>query len=465
MVSTDLVVVLPGIMGSTLSKDNKLVWAPSAGAMLQAVFTLGRSLTTLQLPAGIGDAHPDDGVEPVDLMPDLHAIPGIWTPIKGYDQLLRRLRSLHKSGKIGQVLPVAYDWRLSNRYNATRLASIIHPALEQWRSSSPEREAAQLVFVCHSMGGLVARWYLEKCGGAELTRKLITLGTPYRGAARAVEQLVNGVRKGIGPLSVNLTEFARSLPSLHQLLPSYACIDHAGSLHRLDQITMPELNTAMLTDAMAFHADLAAAEAARPTSLTMTHAVVGTRQPTWTSLQINGASVEALDTIGGDNDFGDGTVPLAGAIGLDLPMDTNAVRRIVDQHGNLQANPWALDELEEVLVAKPVRRRAGAIVSVRVAVPDLILAGESLPVVVDIEADRPPAVRIEIVAESKAGEREKITASRTPKIRHGHLEASFAGLAPGAYEVRVTGLGITPVTAPVLVWTPKPNLEPDNSRS
>lgn len=54
MVSTDLVIVLPGIMGSTLKKDNTLVWAPSAGAVL----TLGRSLTTLQLPAGIRDAHP-----------------------------------------------------------------------------------------------------------------------------------------------------------------------------------------------------------------------------------------------------------------------------------------------------------------------------------------------------------------------------------------------------------------------
>lgn len=462
MTGTDLVVVLPGIMGSTLQKDGKLVWAPSAGAVLQAVFTFGRSLTELQLPAGIEDAHPDDGVEPVDLMPDLHAIPGIWTPLKGYDQLLRRLRSLRQRGEIGEVLPVAYDWRLSNRYNATRLASIIHPTLEQWRASSKERADARLVFVCHSMGGLIARWYIERCGGAELTRKLITLGTPYRGAAKAVEQLVNGVRKGIGPLSINLTEIARSLPSLHQLLPSYACLDDAGALHRLNEITVPELNTAMVTDALAFHADLAAAEAARPASLTMTHAIVGVRQPTRTSLRITGDGVAALDTIGADNDFGDGTVPLTGAIGHDLPMDTHTVRRIVDQHGNLQANPWALDELEAVLIAKPVRRRAGATVPVRVTVTDLILANESLTVVVDIEAERPPAVQIQIIAEGKAGEREQIVASRTPKIRQGHLETSFAGLAPGAYEVRVTGLAIgspiAPVTAPVLIWPPHTSL-------
>jgi hypothetical protein len=47
-------------------------------------------------------------------------------------------------------------------------------------------------------------------------------------------------------------------------------------------------------------------------------------------------------------------------------------------------------------------------------------------------------------------------------MNHGHLETSFAGLAPGAYEVHITGLAIgspiTPVTVPLLVWTPQPNL-------
>jgi hypothetical protein len=37
----DLVVVLPGILGSTLAKDGKLVWAPSAGSVLQAIGLLG----------------------------------------------------------------------------------------------------------------------------------------------------------------------------------------------------------------------------------------------------------------------------------------------------------------------------------------------------------------------------------------------------------------------------------------
>jgi hypothetical protein len=64
-------------------------------------------------------------------------------------------------------------------------------------------------------------------------------GHPLPGSGQGRRAAGNGVRKGVGPLSVNLTEFARSLPSLHQLLPSYACCDHAGSLYRLDEITVP----------------------------------------------------------------------------------------------------------------------------------------------------------------------------------------------------------------------------------
>ncbi len=80
---TDLVVVLPGILGSTLRQDGRLVWAPSAGSALRAIGTFGASVRRLELPAGIGDDHPEDGVDPAGLMPDLHVLPGIWTAVKG----------------------------------------------------------------------------------------------------------------------------------------------------------------------------------------------------------------------------------------------------------------------------------------------------------------------------------------------------------------------------------------------
>ncbi len=76
MAPTDLVVVVPGILGSTLRQDGRPVWAPSAGAALRAIATFGASIQRLQLPSGIGDEHPRDGVEPAGLMPDLHVPPG-----------------------------------------------------------------------------------------------------------------------------------------------------------------------------------------------------------------------------------------------------------------------------------------------------------------------------------------------------------------------------------------------------
>lgn len=451
MPDNDLVVVLPGITGSTLIRSGTPVWAPSAGAVLRAIGTLGRNLNRLRLPDGLGDDHPDDGVEPGVLMPDLHVVPGIWTPIRGYSSLLKRLRGLGFDEQRGNLLPVAYDWRLSNRYNARRLASLVEPALDQWRNASPENRDAQLVFVCHSMGGLIARWYIEHCGGAGHTRKLITLGTPYRGAAKALLPLINGVRKDLGPLAIDLTLFARSMPALHQLLPTYACIDQPGGLVNLSETTLPELDTAMTADALAFHHDLTHAETSRPASLAMTHAIIGTRQATTSTIRIVDRRAEPLDTIGDDNDYGDGTVPLAGAIGHGLPMDTNTVRRIVDHHGSIQANPYALDEMEEILTTTPVRRRAPASVPVQLTAPDLILAGEQFSIAAQLPPNARDSIQITVV-----DEHERPVFARRPPGANGTFHGSAPALPPGGYEIRITatrpGSPITPVTAPILVW-------------
>ncbi len=47
------------------------------------------------------------------------------------------------------------------------------------------------MFVCHSKGGLVARWFLEMLGGHDFTRTSITIGTPYRGSINTLNAIVN----------------------------------------------------------------------------------------------------------------------------------------------------------------------------------------------------------------------------------------------------------------------------------
>lgn len=159
----DLVVVLPGILGSTLARDGALVWAPSAGAVWRAIASFGASLKGLTLPPDLGDGHPGDGVEPLALMPDLHLLPGVWTFHFGYGRLLAWLTSRFTlelpdpadPSRPANLLPFAYDWRLSNRFNARRLKAAVEPALERWRASGGPRQEARLILIGHSMGGRI----------------------------------------------------------------------------------------------------------------------------------------------------------------------------------------------------------------------------------------------------------------------------------------------------------------------
>lgn len=459
MPATDLVVVLPGIMGSTLTQNGKPVWAPSAGSVLRAIRTFGTSITALQLPDDLGDEHPGDNVQATALMPDLHLLPGIWTPVKGYDRLLARLRALGyhpSSGKDAppaNLLPLPYDWRLSNRYNARALAGTIEDALERLQSRGGPYADAKVVFVCHSMGGLVARWYIEHCGGASITRKLITLGTPYRGAAKALDQLLNGVHPGIGRLGIDLTDFARSLPSIHQLLPEYACIQRSSTepLLKTTETSLPDLSSTRLADAMRFHTDLFAAEKARPASGPMTHAILGIGHNTPTTLRLTDKGAELLDTLGPDNHYGDGTVPLVAAARPDVLMDSNQLRRVPDKHGNLQRNPAALDELEGILTAKSISVRNPHQITPNVDTPDLVLASQALSVDITLPSDTHHPVLITLTDEN-----EHPLDTRMPPLTRGHITTAFDGLPPGAYHVVVTGPDATsplaPITSTTLVW-------------
>lgn len=458
-VINDLVVILPGIMGSTLAKRGKLVWAPSAGAVLKAITTFGRSIKEMTLPQGIGDDHPADGVEPVSLMPDLHVLPGIWSVNIGYGVLLDYLRTrfhfiepspVHP-GRIPNFLPVAYDWRLSNRYNGKRLKGIVEPALERWRAQGEPFSKAKLIFICHSMGGLVARWYIEMEGGAEITRKLITLGTPYRGALNGLDQLVNGVRKGIGPLKVDLTSFARSLPSTHQLLPEYACIETNGGLAKTTEIALPGLDTAMVSDAMRFHDQLD--QAANTSTGFDIHPIIGTRQATFTTARISGNSVVPIETINDEDEGGDATVPRLAAIPKGIPMDSPIIRYIADQHGSLQSNKALLDEIDGILTAKPVIYKAAPRLEIGVRTDPVVLAGEKIVVKASVSGGERVALQAEVVNEQG----KKVMPVRLRAVDGIH-RAEIDPLAPGAYRIIVGGVGSTaaavaPVMAVVLVWS------------
>lgn len=451
----DLVVVVPGIMGSRLADaDGKPVWDLSGGALWRGLRTFGGSVNRLRLPKDIGDGHPGDGVEPFGLMRDVHAIPGIWRPVDGYTELLGWLERSFTLTRGENLLPFPYDWRLSCRYNAERLKGAVTRELERWRASAPDRRDARVVFVCHSMGGLIARHYVERLGGHETARRVITLGTPHRGSLDGLVHLVNGLHKGWGRLGVDLSAFARSLPSLHQLAPDYACVKGPGGLaYARDLPGLPGVDQALLADAAEFHEALRAAAPAAEL-----HAVTGIRQPTLTTAEITGDGLTPLWLIGDSDERGDGTVPRLAA----RPANTDATGYAVpeahtpcEQHGSLQNNKGVRDALSGLLGhERPFHRgEEDGDVPLCVLAPSLPAPGDPY----EVEVTVPPEVRdhdaLHLTAELRPADDSPALSRTAIPQGEGRYTATFPDPEPGAYRlaVRVTARAETTVTALTVV--------------
>ncbi|WFU19455.1 hypothetical protein [Bradyrhizobium sp. CB3481] len=127
-----------------------------------------------------------------------------------------------------ELLHVPYDWRRSNRVSARRLAAIVPTWLNAWREKSGNSEA-KVVFVVHSMGGLVARHYVECLKGWKMTTTILSFGTPYKGSGNALGFLCNGFAWKIGPVKAfDGTDVLRSFDSVYQLLPTYPFVKEPG---------------------------------------------------------------------------------------------------------------------------------------------------------------------------------------------------------------------------------------------
>ncbi|MCJ1681447.1 hypothetical protein MTF65_29650 [Streptomyces sp. APSN-46.1] len=451
----DLVVVLPGIMGSRLADaDGKPVWDLSGSALWRGLRTFGGVVKGLRLPKDIGDDHPGDGVVPTGLMPDVHAIPGIWQPVDGYTDLLGWLERTFTVARGENLLPFPYDWRLSCRYNAERLRDTLARELPRWQASAPERREARVVLICHSMGGLIARHYVECLGGHEVTRRLITLGTPHRGSLDALGHLVNGLRKGWGRLGVDLSAFARSLPSLHQLTPDYTCVAGPGGLaYARDLPGLPGIDPWLLKDAAAFHANLRRAAPAAPL-----HAITGIRQPTLTTAEYADDVLTPLWLIDGIDERGDGTVPRLSARPTNADNTDYAVPEShtpCEQHGALQNNRGVRDALCGLLGhARPFHRGdEDATVPLSVLAPSFLAPGDPYEVAVTIPPETPDHDALHLTAELRPTDGAKPLSRTIRPLGEGRYTATFPAPEPGAYRlaVRVSHRTETTVTALTLV--------------
>ena len=118
-----------------------------------------------------------------------------------------------------------YDWRLDNAAIAAHLADFIDQIRRDFN-----RPDLKVDIVAHSMGGLIARYYVRygrtdvldnndfpiNMYGAERVRRVILLGTPSLGSVEILNAFIDGIKLGFRRIN---TETLVTMPSLYQLLP------------------------------------------------------------------------------------------------------------------------------------------------------------------------------------------------------------------------------------------------------
>jgi pimeloyl-ACP methyl ester carboxylesterase len=465
----DVVVLVPGILGSVLEQNGREVWAPSARAAVGALWSLGRSITTLRLAADPVDVDDlGDGVVATRLVPDLHIVPGLWG-IDGYSSVRDVLLDKLDLVRGHTYLEFPYDWRRDNRASARRLKAFVEPVLARVREDDPD---AKLILVGHSMGGLVARWYLEQLGGWEHTKALVTFGTPHRGSLNALNFVANGFAKKVGPLKIiDLSELLCSCTSVYQLLPVYPCIDDgSGEVRRIVETHgIPNLDLARATEARTdFHEAIEAAARNRLGAYEV-HPVVGLTQHTSQGALLQGGRLEVRPArpkvtdgvVAWLDESGDGTVPRVSATPLSLGDRPPAVYAS-ERHSSLQATGdvqnqllGLLTQVEDLDQLRDVRSGLG------LDVDDIYDVGE--PISLEVTAE---GTGLDLVATVEDVSRRRIVGSfpleRTDDLTH---RRELRPLEPGSYRVTITGLDesseqASPVTDVFIVANDNPPTGP-----
>lgn len=387
----DLVVFVPGIGGSRLTQDGRDLWNVSLEALVR-LRNPWRALKSFALEPGMEDGHPEGpwAVQVSGLVREPFVLSGLMRHL-GY----LRMPQVEEHTKPGQYREFAYDWRLSNRTTAEDLGRWTERALGEWREQArtwyPDMpDDPKVVFLCHSMGGLVARHYLECLGGREIARSLTTIGTPHNGAVKAARFLTGhafGSRQPLRWFGERLAELCRRLPAVWQLLPVYEAVITPGAPRRTLLQEPLGLDGDRLRYAAKFHQDFK--EAAR-TSLTaagrpyQVHCLAGNAHRTWHGVVVRPEGpryVKELDNSG--SWWGDGTVPAGSALAdWELTSSSRAVW-YGHKHASLHGEKPVGRQLAQIFLDKPVRGMLADDEDFGFEAPDLVQAGTPFDVVVE----------------------------------------------------------------------------------
>ncbi|HET8681285.1 MAG TPA: hypothetical protein VFM54_05355, partial [Micromonosporaceae bacterium] len=216
----------------------------------------------------------------------------------------------------------------------------------------------RVIVVAHSMGGLVARYWLGPLGGAPYCRALVTVGTPHRGAPKALDWLVNGARLG-GIAHPAATEVLRGWPGLYDLLPRYRAVwcaerDAAVYPYELDGVA-PAGFVAEARRSFAMHGEIEKAFTElsqrpadqRPEVVALFargHATLG--RAVWADGELRVVKDPDPQWLPNAGWRGDGTVPAISAVPIELDEERRSWRAVPERHGPMAATPAVVEILK-----------------------------------------------------------------------------------------------------------------------
>lgn len=214
-------VILPGILGSRLERPD------GSEAWLNVGNVFGHH--DLRLPAILPLEESRDSLRPFGLIGVDTVIPRLFG-FTEYSDLLgllteagfhRNVRGTHHRGAIFHVF--TYDWRRDIVESARRLGTY----LDDLATARGDQDARFNV-LGHSMGGLVARYYLRygdaepggpvTWAGRKRISRLIVVASPNAGSIYSLDAALNGSPVGMSTTTLAASVIAH-MPAIYQLMP------------------------------------------------------------------------------------------------------------------------------------------------------------------------------------------------------------------------------------------------------
>lgn len=449
--SLPLVVVIPGIGGSELADSSgKRVYGASVSGLV----------ARLCEPSVLD---PNNELRPVGLVGPCSVI--CWQLMTGYDGLLNGIsKGLGLSpGRVvtagaelvdpdATVVAFPYDFRRSVEQIANDLDRVV-------------RERAQgrrVVLVAHSMGGLIASWWWAFMSEGIDVDQIITLGTPFRGAAKALDVLVNGMR--IGPFDVRqaVSDTVRTWDSVFDLLPHYQVLEgNAESMYPHD---LPPAITKTV-DGFSDKAREAYRKNRRLHDALVNKVLESGRNP-FTAYYSQGhatlghASIDAHSdglvvakgnprAIHASWEGGDGTVPMFSAIPDVLEDEVSRWRRLAGKHQDLVEEKSVFEHVSEHARDRlPAAARGGGYevsAYLQLDLDDVVLAGTQAEVRLRVVNKAGSVLDVGNVGGNVGGKR-----FRAERCDDGWWLAQLPALEEGVHSLMLSATGVPNVDRLVL---------------